>query len=91
MRRPLPVNENSDRKNITFSPTYQLIKIVVTENVKVINKHFNQKSVAYFYPCRFQQSVSKISPLLCPISLPNRVATSGSRESSHAFSALIEG
>jgi hypothetical protein len=29
MRRPLPVNENLHRKNITFSPTYQLIKIVV--------------------------------------------------------------
>jgi hypothetical protein len=29
MRTPLPVNENLDRKNITFSPTYQLIKIVV--------------------------------------------------------------
>jgi hypothetical protein len=82
MRRPLPVNENLHRKNITFSPTYQLIKIVVTGNVKVINKHFNQKSLAYFYPCRFQQSVSKISSLLCPISLPNRIATSGSRESS---------
>ncbi len=25
------VNENLDRKNITFSPTYQLIKIVVKE------------------------------------------------------------
>jgi hypothetical protein len=37
------------------------------------------------------QIVSKISPLLCPISLPNRVATSGSRESSYASSALIEG
>jgi hypothetical protein len=56
-------------------------------NVKVINKHFIQKSLAYFYPCRFQQIVSKISPLLCPISLPNRVATSGSRESSHTFRA----
>ena len=39
------------------------------------------KSQAYFYPC-YNQIVSKISPLLCPISLPNRVATSGSRESS---------
>jgi hypothetical protein len=58
-------------------------------NVKVINKHFNQKSLAYFYPCRFQQSVSKISPLLCPISLPNRVATLGSRESSHFLIALV--
>ncbi len=58
-------------------------------NVKVINKHFNQKSLAYFYPCRFQQSVSKISSLLCPISLPNRVATSGSRESSQPASILL--
>jgi hypothetical protein len=39
------------------------------------------KSQAYFYPC-YNQIVSKISPLLCPISLPNRIATSGSRESS---------
>ena len=54
------------------------------KNVKVINKHFIQKSLAYFYPCRFQQSVSKTSPLLCPISLPNRIAPSGSRESSQA-------
>jgi len=30
----------------------------------------------------YQQIVSKISPLLCPISFPNRVATLGSKESS---------
>ena len=40
------------------------------------------KSQAYFYPCYYQQIVSKISPLLCPISFPIRVATSGSKESS---------
>ena len=39
------------------------------------------KSQVYFYPC-YNQIVSKISPLLCPISLPNRIATSGPRESS---------
>jgi hypothetical protein len=43
------------------------------------------KSQAYFYPCGFQQSVSKTSPLLCPISLPNRVATLGPREYSHTL------
>jgi hypothetical protein len=43
------------------------------------------KSQVYFYPCRFQQSVSKTSPLLCPISLPNRVATSELREYSHTL------
>jgi predicted RNA-binding protein len=31
MRRPPPVNENLHRKNITFSPTYQHIKIIVTK------------------------------------------------------------
>jgi hypothetical protein len=34
------------------------------------------------------QIVSKISPLLCPISLPNRVTTSGSRESSQQSADL---
>jgi hypothetical protein len=49
------------------------------------------KSQAYFYPCYNQQIVSKISPLLCPISFPFRVATSGSKESSHASSAFLRG
>jgi len=31
--------------------------------------HFIQKSLAYFYPCRYHLSVSKTSPLLCPFSL----------------------
>jgi hypothetical protein len=55
------------------------------ENVKqVINSTLQHKSQAYCYPCYYQQIVSKISPLLCPISFPIRVATLGSKESSHA-------
>jgi len=54
------------------------------ENVKqVLNSTLQHKSQAYCYPCYYQQIVSKISPLLCPISFPIRVATSGSKENSH--------
>jgi hypothetical protein len=47
-----------------------LIKIVFEQKRKSYKQHFDKKSLAYFYPCRFQQSVSKTSPLLCPFSLP---------------------
>jgi len=56
-------------KIITFLDKTLLIKIVVTENVKVINSTLFKKSLAYFYPCR---SVSKTSPLLCPFTLPQQ-------------------
>ncbi|MFN9981161.1 MAG: hypothetical protein ACK53Y_14640, partial [bacterium] len=45
-------------------------------------QHFATQVTGLLLSLLSSQVVSKTSPLLCPISLPNRIATSGSRESS---------
>jgi len=72
-----------DRKIITFSHQTLLIKIVVRKCKKSYKQHFATQVTSLIYPCYYQQIVSKISPLLCPFSLPRQGCNLRDQENIH--------
>jgi len=68
------------QENFHFSCQNSAHKNSCHQNVKVINSTLSQKSLACFYPCRYQLSVSKNITIALPFFSPKAgVQPKGSR------------